>query len=95
VEQEKGECNSGDEDEGPQQEVNVVAPAVTAERVGDAHLSGKEDGSPRSAKRQQSLPNRDPSPEPSQDGAGSDSHSDDELNNTDSDEDDEEPRPMK
>jgi hypothetical protein len=95
VEQEKGECNSGDEDEGPQQEVNSVAPAVTAERVSDAHLSGKEDRSPRSAERQQSLPNRDPSPEPSQDGAGSDSHSDDELNNTDSDEDDEEPRPTK
>jgi len=50
VGQEKGECNSGDEDEGPQQEVNGVAP-VMAERVADAHLSGKEDGSPRSAER--------------------------------------------
>jgi len=55
-----------------------VAPALTAER---------EDGSPKSAERQQSLPNRDPSPEPSQDGAGSNPHSDDELDNPDSDED--------
>lgn len=81
-------------DKGTQQEVNDVAAAVTAERVGDPHLSGKEDRRPRSAKRQQSLPNRDPSPEPNQDAAGSDSRSDDELN-TDLDDDDNEAHPMK
>lgn len=83
--------NGRDEDEGPQQEVNDVAAVVTAERVGDTHLSGKEDRSPRSAERQQLLPNGDPSPEPSQDEVGSDSHSDDELNNTESDEDETRP----
>ena len=85
-EQEKDEGNSEDEDEGPKQEMNIIAPVATPERAG---------GSPRPANRRQSLPNRDPSPEPSQDGAGSDSHSDDEPNNTDPEEDNEEPRPTK
>jgi hypothetical protein len=84
-----------DKNEGKQQEVNDVATAVTAERVGDTHLSGKEDGRPRPAEPQQSLPNRDLSLATSHDEAGSDSHSDDELNNNDSDDDDEEPRPTK
>jgi hypothetical protein len=85
----KDEGNSEDEDEGPQQEMNVVAPVVTAERAG---------GSPRPANRRQSLPNLDPSPEPSHNEAGSRSggDSDDELNSTDSAEDDEKkPRPAK
>jgi hypothetical protein len=80
--------NGEDEDKGPQQEVNVVAPVVTAERAG---------GSPRPANGQQSLPNLDPSPEPSHNEAGSrsDRDSDSKLNNTESDKDDEEPRSMK
>ncbi|KUJ06352.1 uncharacterized protein LY89DRAFT_743963 [Mollisia scopiformis] len=41
-EQEKGEGNSWDEDEGPQQEMNAVAPVVAAERAG---------GSPRPANK--------------------------------------------
>jgi hypothetical protein len=89
VGQEKDEGNGEDEDEGPQQEVNGVAPAIMAERVG---------GSPRPANRRQSLPNLDPSPEPSRNEAGSrsDRDSDDELNSTDSAEDDEKkPRPAK
>jgi hypothetical protein len=89
VEQEKGECNGEDEDKGPQQELNGVAPAVTAERAG---------GSPRPANGRQSLPNLEPSPEPSHNEAGSrsDRDSDDELNSSDSAGDDEkEPRPAK
>lgn len=89
VEQEKDEGHSEDEDEGPQQEVNIVAPVVTAERAG---------GSPRPANRWQSLPNLDPSPEPSHNEAGSrcDRDSNDELNSSDSAGDDEkEPRPAK
>jgi len=86
-EQDEGHCE--DKDEGPQQEVNSVAPAVTVERAG---------GSPKPASRRQSLPHLDPSPEPSYNEAGSrsDRDSDDELNSTDSAEDDEEePRPAK
>jgi hypothetical protein len=71
----------------PRQEVNGVAAALMTGKVGDTHLSSKEDESP-------GLANHDPSPDPSQDRAGSDSHSDDELN-TNSDGDDKEPRPMK
>ncbi|KAH8787553.1 hypothetical protein F5882DRAFT_110926 [Hyaloscypha sp. PMI_1271] len=65
-----------------QQEVNGVAPAVTAERAG---------GSPRLANGRQSLPNLDPTPEPSHNEAGSRSgrDSDDELNSSDSPEDNE------
>ena len=86
--EDEGECNGGDEDEGPQQGVNGMAPAVTAERAG---------GSPRPANRRQSLPNLDPSPEPSHNEAGSrsDRDSDDELDSSDSAGDDEEPRPAK
>ena len=62
VEPEKDEGNSEDEDEGPQQEMNVVAPVVTAERVG---------GSPRPANRRPSLPNLEQSPEPNHNEAGS------------------------
>jgi hypothetical protein len=89
VEQEKDEGNGEDEDDEPQQEVNGVAPAVMAERVG---------GSLRPANGQQSLPNLDPSPELSHKEAGSRNHcdSDDELNSTDLAEDDEKkPRPAK
>ena len=89
VEQEQDEGNTEDEDEGPQQEMNVVAPVVTAEGAG---------GSPRPANRWQSLPSVDPSPETSHNEAGSRSGggSDDELNSTDSAEDDEKkPRPAK
>jgi hypothetical protein len=77
VEQEKDESNSEDKDEGPQQEMNVVALVVTAERAG---------GSLRPTNRWQSLPNLDPSPGPSHNKAGSrsGSDSDDELNSTDS-----------
>ena len=75
-----------DEDNGTQQEVNVVAVVVTAERAS---------GSPRPANGRQSLPNLDPPLEPSHNEAGCDSDSDGELNNTESDKDDEEPRPMK
>ncbi|KAH6694352.1 hypothetical protein BKA61DRAFT_711903 [Leptodontidium sp. MPI-SDFR-AT-0119] len=89
VEQQKDEANSEDEDEGPQQVVNGVAPAATAEMAG---------GSPRPANRWQSLPNFDPPPEPRHNEAGSrcDRDSDDELNSSDSAGDDEkEPRPAK
>ncbi|KAL5316367.1 hypothetical protein ACEPPN_015412 [Leptodophora sp. 'Broadleaf-Isolate-01'] len=89
VEQEQDEGHNGGEDEGPQQEMNIVAPVVTAERAG---------GSPRPANRRQSLPNLDPSPEPSHNEAGirCDLDSDDELNSSDSAGDDEkEPRPAK
>merc|ERR1711900_44402 len=85
----KDEDNSEDGDEGPEQEINIGAPVVTAERAG---------GSPRPANRQQSLPNLDPSPESSHSEAGSRSggDSDDELNTTNSAEDDEKkPRPAK
>jgi hypothetical protein len=75
-----------DKDNRTQQEVNVVAVVVTAERAG---------GSLRPANGQQSLPNLDPLLEPSHNEAGCDSDSDGELNNTESDEDDEELRPMK
>jgi hypothetical protein len=78
-----------DEGARKQQEVNGVAPAVTAERAGR---------SPRPANGRQSLPNLDPSLEPSHNEAGSrsDRDSDDELNSSDSDRDDEkEPRPAK
>jgi hypothetical protein len=91
VEQEVDRHN--DEDERPQQQVNDIAAAVTAEIVGNTYLSG-ENRSPRSAERQQSPPNRDLPPEPSQDG-GSDGHSGDDLNNTDSSDNDEKLRPMK
>lgn len=89
VEQEQDESNSEDKDEGPQQEMNIVAPAVTAERAG---------GSPRPANRRQSLPNLDLSPEPSPNEAGSrcDLDSDGALNSSDSARDDKiEPRPAK
>ncbi|KAH6662058.1 hypothetical protein B0J14DRAFT_571244 [Halenospora varia] len=89
VEQEQDKGNTEDEDKGPQQEMNIVAPVVTAERPG---------GSPRPANRRQSLPNLNPSPETSHNEAGSRSggDSDDELNSTDSVEDDEKkPRPAK
>jgi hypothetical protein len=89
VEQEEGEANNENEDEGPQQEVNGMAPAVMVERAS---------GSPKPASRRQSLPNLDPSPEPSHNEAGSRSvrDSDDELNSSDSTRDDkEEPRPAK
>jgi hypothetical protein len=89
VEQEKDEGNSEDEDEGPRQEMNVVAPVVTAERAGE---------SPRPANRRQSLPNLEQFPEPNHNEAGSrsDCDSDDELNSSDSAENDEkEPRPAK
>jgi hypothetical protein len=47
----------GDEDDGQvQQAANSVAAAVTAKRIGDNHLSGKEDGSPRPAERRRLLP---------------------------------------
>jgi hypothetical protein len=75
--------------------VKGVAAKPTAKRVGDTHLSGKADGSPRPAERQQLLPDREPSPATSHDKAGCDSHSSDKLNNTESDKDDKEPRPMK
>lgn len=81
-EQEKDKGNSEDEDEGPQQDINLVAPMVTPERA---------DRSQRPANRRQSLPNLDPSPEPSHNEAGTRSggDSDDEFNSTDSAEDDE------
>merc|ERR1711900_1181 len=85
----KDEDNSEDGDEGPEQEINIGAPVVTAERAG---------GSPRPANRQQSLPNLDPSPESSHSEAGSRSggDSDDELNTTNSAEyDEKKPRPAK
>jgi hypothetical protein len=56
VEVVEAEDEDNDEDGGqPQQEVNGVAAALTAERVGDIHLSSKEDGSPRPAERQRLL----------------------------------------
>jgi hypothetical protein len=84
-----------DQPEGLQQEVKGVAAEPTAKRVGGTHLSGKADGSPRPAERQQLLPDRGPSPATSHDEAGCDSNSSDGLNNTESDKDDEEPHPMK
>jgi hypothetical protein len=84
-----------DQLEGLHQEVMGVVAEPTAKRVGDTHLSGEVDGSPRLAERQQLLPNREQSPATSHDEAGCDSHSGDELNNTESDKDDGEPRPMK
>ena len=74
------------EDNGTQQEVNVVAAVVTAERAS---------GSPRPANGQQSLLNLNLLLEPSYNEAGCNSDSDGELNNTESDEDDKEPRLMK
>jgi hypothetical protein len=65
--------------------VGVVAAVVTAERVGDTDLYGKEDGSPRSAERQRSLPNRDPSLATSHGEAECDSNNADEPNNTEPD----------
>lgn len=75
VEQELDEHNGRDEDEGQQQEVNDVAAVETGLKGGNTHLSSKEERGPRSAERQQLLPNCDPSVEPSQDEADSDSHS--------------------
>jgi hypothetical protein len=71
-----------------------VAAEPTAKRVSDTHLSGKADRSPRPAKRQQLLPDRE-SLATSHDEVGYDSHSGDEINNTESDKDNKEPRPMK
>ncbi|KUJ10218.1 uncharacterized protein LY89DRAFT_739958 [Mollisia scopiformis] len=81
-EQKKDEGNTKDEDEGPQQEMNVVAPVVMAERASR---------SLRLANRRQSLPNLNSSPEPSYNEVGSRSggNSDDELNSTNSAEDNE------
>ena len=94
----EAEDEDNDEDDGqPQQEVNGVAAELIAESVCGAHLSGKEDGSPRPAERQRLL-TRDLSPEPSHDKARSDSDgdSDDELDRkADSDSDDGRPRPAK
>jgi hypothetical protein len=59
-----------DQPEGLQQEVKGVAAEPTAKRVGGTHLSGKADGSPRPAERQQLLPDREPSPATSHDEAG-------------------------
>lgn len=61
------------------------------ETVGDIHLSGKADGSPRPAERLELLPDHKTSPATSHDEAGCNSHSGDELNNTESDKDAEEP----
>lgn len=75
-----------------------MAAVVTADRVGDAHLSGKGDGTSRLAERQRLLSSRDPSLEPSDNKAGSnsDGDSDDELDNkADSDSDDGKPCPAK
>lgn len=72
-----------------------MAAEPTVNRVDDTHLCGKADGSPRPTKRQQLLPDREPSPATSHDKAGCDSHSGNELNNTESDKDGEEPCPMK
>ncbi|KAH0538364.1 hypothetical protein FGG08_005059 [Glutinoglossum americanum] len=71
----EGEADNDDnEDDGQvQQEANDMAAAVTAKRISDNHLSGKEGGSPRLAERQRLLPSRDPSPEPGHDETGSDS----------------------
>jgi hypothetical protein len=84
-----------DQPEGLQQEGKGVAAEPTAKRVGDTHLSGKVDGSPRPAEQQQLPPDREPSPATSRGGPGCDSYSRDGLNNTESDKDDEEPHHMK
>jgi hypothetical protein len=89
VEQEKDEGNSEDQDDRPQQEMNVVATVAAAARAGR---------SPKPANRRQSHPNLDLSPEPNYNTAGSRSGGDsgDELNSTDSAEDNEKkPRPAK
>ncbi|TAQ85113.1 hypothetical protein B7494_g6565 [Chlorociboria aeruginascens] len=88
-EQKKNEGNTKNKNEGPQQEINVVALVIIAE---------KASRNPKLANRRQSLPNLDLFPEPSYNEAGSrsGSNSDDELNSTDSAEDDEKkPRPAK
>ena len=72
-----------------------MAAEPTAKRVSDIHLSSKADGSLRSAKRRQLLPDRALLLATSRDEAGCDNYSGGELNNTESDKDNEEPRPMK
>jgi hypothetical protein len=62
-----------------------VAAALTAERVGDNHLSGKEDKRPRPPERQRLLSSRDPSPEPSHGEAGSNNKLDNSKANSDED----------
>jgi hypothetical protein len=82
VEQEQDEGNIEDKDEGLQQEMNVVAPVVMAERASE---------SPRPANLRQLLPNLDLSSETSHNEGASrgGGGSDDKLNSTDSAEDDE------
>jgi hypothetical protein len=54
---EDDEDEDNDEDDGqPQQKVDNVAAVLTAERVGDTHLSSKGDESARPSKRQRPLP---------------------------------------
>jgi hypothetical protein len=95
-----GGGDDDDDDDGRRQrEINSVAAARTAKMGNDTHLSSKEDGIIRPAKRQRPLPSRDPSPSPSKDEAGnhSDSCSDDKLINTlaESDKEDRMRRPAK
>jgi hypothetical protein len=72
-----------------------MAAEPAAKSIGDIHLSGKADGSPRSAERRQLLPDYAPLPVISHNKAGCDSYSGGELNNTESDKDNKEPRPIK
>jgi hypothetical protein len=88
----EGKVNRDDnEDDGQvQQGANGVAAAVMAKKISDNHLSDKEDGSPKPAKRQRLLPSRDPSlqPDHNETGSGSDGNSNNEPSDkADSDED--------
>ncbi|KAI9770344.1 MAG: hypothetical protein M1839_003221 [Geoglossum umbratile] len=94
----EGKVNKDDDEDDSQvqQAENGVAAAVTAKRIGDNHLSGKEDGSPGPAERQRLLPSQDP--EPGHDGteSGSDGNGNNELSNrADSDKDNGRLRPAK
>jgi len=58
---EQVEDKDNDKDKGPQQEVNGVAEAVTAERAGDTYLSNKANRSSRPTESRQLHFNHDSS----------------------------------
>ena len=91
---EQVEDKDNDKDKGPQQEVNGVAEAVTAERAGDTYLSNKANRSSRPTESKQLHFNHDPSLTISHDEAECDIQSNDELNSTGSDEDNGKTHPM-
>jgi hypothetical protein len=75
--------------------VKDIAAEPMAKRVSNIYLSGKADGSPKSAKQWQLLPDCELLLVTSCNEAGCNSYSGGELNNTESDKNNKEPRSIK